>query len=257
MSRYAISTRGGEAVPPPKPAKTPPKPKPATAPPPPPTTAHPLPSTAKAIVDNAKKLGLQWTMRPATVSSFAFTTTSNPSHIVYDGDSATVAAVSLIGTVTAGSRVLAIQIPPSGNFIIGNLTGQTPSQLIARDRAEVVGAVTITTVQADIADTAVQFPNITGGFYWEAYGTFDCRASVAGTASVFGLLSGPNGLETRVASVGFTGAAGERFTISQSWDGFTGSGTNAAFVLRIVKSAASGTLLAESFNTNLFVKIFQ
>jgi hypothetical protein len=257
MSRYSINAKSGGALPTPKPPPPTPKAKPVTKAPPPPTTSQPLSSPAKAIVDNAKRLGLTWTMRPATVSSLAFTTTSHPVHIIYDGDTATVAAVSVCGVVPPGSRVLCIQIPPSGNFIIGSLMGDTQSQLVARGRAVTVNNFTITTAQQDITESEVEFNDIIGGFYWEAYGSFDVRTTTAGTAQIFGLLNGPAGVETTVASYGFTGATGERSQVAQLWEGFEESGSSASFVLRIVKSAASGVIIAEGGNTLLSVKIYQ
>jgi hypothetical protein len=257
MSRYSINTKSGGAVPAPKPPPPTPKAKPVTKTPAPPAAVAPPNSSAKAIIDNANRLGLTWTMRPATVSSLAFTTTTNPTHIIYDGDTATVAAVSVCGVPPPGSRVLCIQLPPSGNFIIGSLSGTTQSQLVARDRAVTVNDFTITTVQQDITESAVSFDNIKGGFYWEAYGSFDVRTTVAGTAQIFGLLSGPAGVEATVASYGFTGATGERSQVAQLWEGYEESGSSADFVLRIVKSAASGTMIAEGGNTLLTVKIYQ
>lgn len=73
-----------------------------------------------AVVDNAKRLGLSWTLRPATVS---VGTDPNAITGVYDGDDAAnlIPFVSLIGECRAGARVMGLIIPPAGNYIIGTL----------------------------------------------------------------------------------------------------------------------------------------
>jgi len=73
-------------------------------------------ATAQAIVENAQRLGLTWTLRLATVVDG-----SSPGAVVatYDGDTAPIAMTSMIGTFVVGQRVYVIQVPPSGNFITG------------------------------------------------------------------------------------------------------------------------------------------
>lgn len=68
-----------------------------------------------ALVENAKRLGLTWDLRPATVIS------TNPSKlaVTVDGDDAAVSAVSMIGTVGIGDRVFVLLVPPGGVFIVG------------------------------------------------------------------------------------------------------------------------------------------
>jgi hypothetical protein len=76
-------------------------------------------ATAQAIVENAQRLGLTWTLRLATVVDG-----SNAGAIVatYDGDTIPIAMTSMIGTLSVGQRVYVIQVPPSGNFITGFAT---------------------------------------------------------------------------------------------------------------------------------------
>lgn len=66
-----------------------------------------------ALISNAKRLGLIWNLRPATIAT--------PTHGIYDGDSTAVRMISLIGKRTAGERVLCAAVPPSGNYILGML----------------------------------------------------------------------------------------------------------------------------------------
>jgi hypothetical protein len=72
---------------------------------------------AQAVVDRAKSLGLTWTLRPATVNSEIGPT------VIFDGDTEGLGVQSLIGAVSSSQRVMMLQVPPGGNYIIGALTG--------------------------------------------------------------------------------------------------------------------------------------
>lgn len=91
-------------------------------------------TTAKAIQDNAKQLGLTWTLRPATVKGVPSTGAQNNNvQIIYDGDSVAITAQSLIGIPANDSRVMGLMVPPSGNFILGSLENNPqPGSVIAR-----------------------------------------------------------------------------------------------------------------------------
>lgn len=73
---------------------------------------------AKAMVENANRLGLTWVMRRATVVN------RTPGTIFitaqYDGDATPIGMVNLIGGVSNGARVYVLQVPPSGNYVIGS-----------------------------------------------------------------------------------------------------------------------------------------
>jgi ribosomal protein S19 len=79
-------------------------------------------STAvRQVIEQAKALGLTWSIRLATVA------TGDPLAIVYDGDTVVINAVSMIGPLSAGQRVYVAIVPSSGNFVIGvteTMTGQ-------------------------------------------------------------------------------------------------------------------------------------
>lgn len=76
-------------------------------------------SGAQAVVENAKRLGLTWTITLATVTS------ANPVEAIVDGDTAAIGMTSMIGNVFIGQRVYVIQVPPSGNFIAGAIGSGT------------------------------------------------------------------------------------------------------------------------------------
>jgi hypothetical protein len=86
---------------------------------------------ASTIAENAKRLGLVWTMRPATVVSYDRTT--GMATAIFDGDTVPLTMTSLAGPLTAAQRVMVMIVPPSGNFIIGSVgnVGATDYKLIA------------------------------------------------------------------------------------------------------------------------------
>ena len=81
-------------------------------------------ASAQELVKTAKRLGLVWTIRPATVKN------ANPLTIIYDGDTVPIGAVSIIGDMAIGLRVYGFNVPPSGNFITG-IVGGVSSQALA------------------------------------------------------------------------------------------------------------------------------
>jgi hypothetical protein len=105
-------------------------------------------AAAKAVVDDAKRLGLTWTIRPATVKEGV---TPSLCLAVYDGDTTTMPMTSLLGSLPTGARVYALAVPPAGNYIIG-MAGE---DLVALPNADSVnGTGTGTTVSATFVTIA-------------------------------------------------------------------------------------------------------
>ena len=75
----------------------------------------------QSIVANAKRLGLTWTMSMATTAS----STTADIAIVLDNDTEPIDAISMIGSLSADTRVYVIQVPPGGNYIVG-FVGTSP-----------------------------------------------------------------------------------------------------------------------------------
>jgi hypothetical protein len=81
---------------------------------------------AAAVVENADRLGLTWNLRRATVTRLS---SGGSTPAVYDGDpiphlggghgSEGIGMISLIGDLGPGTRVAVLEVPPSGNFIVG------------------------------------------------------------------------------------------------------------------------------------------
>lgn len=69
-----------------------------------------------AITADAKRLGLVWTIRPATVNSIDSTGVAAAG--TYDGDITQIPLINIVGA-GAGERVYVIGIPQGGNYIVG------------------------------------------------------------------------------------------------------------------------------------------
>lgn len=71
-----------------------------------------------SVINQARRLGLVWNLNPATVTSHQADVMNVP--VSVDGSPAGIArAVSLIGTLAQDARVMLMEIPPQGNYIIG------------------------------------------------------------------------------------------------------------------------------------------
>ncbi|HEX8626694.1 MAG TPA: hypothetical protein VF755_00795 [Catenuloplanes sp.] len=85
-----------------------------------PGTAHlgqlPVKALAEAVLERARRTGLTWRLRPATVLSVA---PDGTIRAVHDGDNQPIRVVSMIGPVAVNARVMVVTTPPSGNHIVG------------------------------------------------------------------------------------------------------------------------------------------
>lgn len=71
---------------------------------------------AEAIVERAKSLGIQWTIRPATASTYS---SGIDAVAIFDGDSVALNMVNLTGSeILVHSRLMVMIVPPAGNYII-------------------------------------------------------------------------------------------------------------------------------------------
>lgn len=73
----------------------------------------------RSIVSCADRLGLIWKLRQGTVTTAAADGTQR---VVLDGSTQPIRCMSLLGSMSVGTRVIAILSPPSGCHVIG-LTG--------------------------------------------------------------------------------------------------------------------------------------
>lgn len=80
-------------------------------------SAHLISTGAQAIVENAKRLGLQWSIGAATVQQTP--TDEGFVKLIFDGDTVPIQAMSLIGRLLPKFRVMVLSVPPSNNYVIG------------------------------------------------------------------------------------------------------------------------------------------
>lgn len=113
---------------------------------------------AQSLIDNAKRLGLTWDVRLATVRDG-----SSALGIIaqYDGDDANIVMTSVIGTLVDETRVYVLEVPPSGNFIFGTVgnISQTGSEFIATPEA--TGSVAYTDL-ATVGPTVTRSIGLSG-----------------------------------------------------------------------------------------------
>lgn len=88
-------------------------------------------SAVEELINQAKRLGLTWSIIPGTVSSVSSSSGLWPASntwVVQDNDSNPTRAMSLVGPVAESTRVMLMHVPPQGNYIIGFVGGQYPIQ---------------------------------------------------------------------------------------------------------------------------------
>ena len=90
-------------------------------------------AAVKALAENADRLGLTWSIRPATVTDYDFP--SQKAKAIYDGDTVAVSMVSLCGGLLPNVRVMAMQVPPSANFALSPINIPIVGTLVIRLRA--------------------------------------------------------------------------------------------------------------------------
>lgn len=124
---------------------------------------------AQAIADTAKRLGLTWNLRPATVTSL------EPLTVTDDADTGQIklGAVSLIGELQVGQRVMTMFVPPGGLFVIGTI-GTTVTQRILKGAQ---GSSTTGLTTSGTTELALSFLDMTGislraNFVYDLFASF-------------------------------------------------------------------------------------
>lgn len=113
-------------------------------------------TAVRALLDQAKALGLTWTLRLATVSVL------QPMQVTMDGDTVPVPARNMMGaTLLVGARVYVIIVPPSGVFVIGVAANDFYSIGMVTSRsltAQGINSSSVTTIVFDSYDTTIGTP---------------------------------------------------------------------------------------------------
>ena len=206
---------------------------------------------ATAVVGDARRLGLTWTLRPATVIASDGMAIS----IIYDGDTAELPATSLIGNPATNARVMGLIIPPGGNYIVGRygLEGKIATQF---QDISATAQVTLTGVDQLMTGTDITVETVSDAANWEVNTNFDFRETVAGTTVALGRLYVDGVAQSKEAIFGFA-ATTERATIGQSYVGQFSTSGNHTFALYVSRTAANGTQIAAATHTGYTMKIFE
>lgn len=213
--------------------------------------AQVLSAQAKAIVERAKALGLIWTLRPATVNNIVGT----DAMVKYDADSELVGAVSLDSGVFAGDRVMMIQVPPAGNFILSREGAPLVKQYtVVRGQEVASGDVTLTT-SAQALTALVSFTATADADYLIT-ATYDLDHTVSGGNNV-----GIGSLQVDAVAVGGTAqfgvtAAAQRASVAFTWHGTLSPGAH-TFRLFGVKTVNVGTFIARATHTRFTYQVWQ
>lgn len=122
-------------------------------------------SSVSELQTQAQRLGLTWDLRAATVAESSGAFTAYVPRIVLDGDSnqsAGTTAVSFIGGVAEGMRVMVMFVPPVGAYIVGTFN---PVQMQRFEiGAQTSHGTTITTTET-VMETFPSFTVLAGAAY--------------------------------------------------------------------------------------------
>lgn len=210
--------------------------------------------TTRSIKANASALGLTWNLRLATVKTGGQLAT-----VLLDGDDAAtpaISAISLIGVVTKGARVMTLWIPPNTLYVIGSPGGTVARNLTNRVYQQATSDLTLNTTPTLIPGTLVTVTTL-GAAEWEVNAVFDFAQTVAGAPSSLGALF-VDGV-TMSALVVRTPAASavSRQASAGLWAGTFAAGSTHTFELRASVSAVSGTSLARITHTTILAKTYE
>ncbi len=212
---------------------------------------------AKAVVNRAKALGLTWTLRPATIGAMGL----DPM-VQYDGDTEQVGAVTIMnGEPIPGDRVMMLQVPPAGNFILGRFAGlggvtNTVKQYASfRGEVAATGDVILTTASQTIIPTLTL--EISSACEYLMTANVDFDAFVAGGNNLIAATLNIDSTGLTNQMIFQENTSGVRLVLSKTWYGslpFSGSHT---FTMIAAKSNATGGWATRSVGTSLVYQIFQ
>ena len=209
---------------------------------------------AQAVVDRAKALGLTWTLRPATVN-VAYGT--DPA-VIYDGDTEQVGVVSLVGDLQPSSRVMMLQVPPAGNFVLGRLstTGATTVKQLATYRNDVpaTGDTILTTASQNIIPVLTL--TLTSDAEYLLTLNIDWDAFIAGGNNLCAGTIQVDGVGLADQMIFQQNTSGVREVVSRTWYGTLLAGTH-TFQPIAAKSNATGGWAVRAAGTSLVYQIWQ
>lgn len=209
---------------------------------------------AQAVVDRAKALGLTWTLRPATVNvAYGAAPT-----VIYDGDTEQVGVTSLVGDLQPAGRVMMLQVPPAGNFVLGRLstTGSTTVKQLATFRGEVASLADVILTTASQAITPLLTLDITSDAEYLITPNVDFDAFIAGGNNLCAATLQIDGVGLTDQIIFQENTSGVRNVLSKTWHGTLAAGTH-TFQLIAVKSNGTGGWATRAVGTSFVYQIFQ
>lgn len=124
------------------------------------------------LVVEAQRLGLIWTLKPATIKD------ESTMRGLVDGDTAEISLISLVGRLPVDTRVMVAEVPPAGEYVIGQLSRNEPAigQSMLRVVADDVPLVNTANPLANIIATFPNLPSdatfrILGWLWWTSTST--------------------------------------------------------------------------------------
>lgn len=217
------------------------------------TTAEEAATIAKSIKANATNLGLTWNLRLGTVKTVGPAAT-----VTLDGDDVSVPpipAISLIGAVIPGARVMTLWVPPTTLFLVGSPSGTVSRTMTNRILTTCSADRTLTAVDQTLTSTLTTV-RVDGLANWEVAAAFDFHQTAFSTPVTFvGSLYVDGVAQAATAIFQVTGV--QRVTAFQQWTGTFTAGGGHSFGLQAKVQAVSGTSLARLTNSNMLVKTYE
>jgi hypothetical protein len=177
--------------------------------------------------------------------------------VVYDGDTEPVGAVSLVGGILPTDRVMMLQVPPAGNYIIGRIGGSvTMPKSIPTFRGEIVatGDVTLTTASQNIIPLLTLDISSPAEYLMTPNVDFDANVAAANNLVAATLQVDGVGLTNQLIFQENVG--GVRLVLSKTWYGTLSPGTH-TFQMIAAKALNIGTWVIRAVGTSLVYQIFQ
>lgn len=175
--------------------------------------------------------------------------------VIYDGDSEQLGAVSLVGGVLPGDRVMMIQVPPAGNFIISRLAEVTV-KAIPTFRGEVAATGDTILTTASQAIMPILSLAITSDCEYLMTPNVDWDAFVAGGNNLCAATLQVDGVGLANQMIFQENTSGVRIVASKTYYGTLTSGTH-TFQMIAAKSLNTGGWAVRAAGTSLVYQIFQ
>lgn len=216
---------------------------------------------------DAHRLGVAWNLIPATTAAVSGTSggewPASSTYIVQDGSSSVTRAMSLIGRIRGNQRVMTINVPPQGTYIIGYFGEPTaapqtfdPLRISSRNQTICDIQLNVSETPQPISGTLITVPSTTGQLSFDAWGTFDFDETGLGSVVLVGYLY-VDGVQQLPQALFEVTTTTDRCTASQTWSGTVSGTGNHTFELWAEKTGPAGNQRAGASHTTLKVITYE